>query len=68
MFTLSDVQHRGLADYVNGAFENGSVAIAYDSRIKSDKFAKEAAAVLAANGIKVYIYSELMPTQCFHGL
>ena len=38
------------------------VAIAYDSRIKSDKFAKEAAAVLAANGIKVYIYSELMPT------
>lgn len=53
---------QGLADYVNGAFENDSVAIAYDSRIKSDKFAKEAAAVLAANGIKVYIYSELMPT------
>ena len=53
---------QGLADYVHGAFENGSVAIAYDSRIKSDKFAKEAAAVLAANGIKVYIYSELMPT------
>lgn len=53
---------QGLTDYVNGAFENGSVAIAYDSRIKSDKFAKEAAAVLAANGIKVYIYSELMPT------
>ena len=53
---------QGLADYVNGAFENGSVDIAYDSRIKSDKFAKEAAAVLAANGIKVYIYSELMPT------
>lgn len=53
---------QGLADYVNCAFENGSVAIAYDSRIKSDKFAKEAAAVLAANGIKVYIYSELMPT------
>lgn len=53
---------QGLADYVNVAFENGSVAIAYDSRIKSDKFAKEAAAVLAANGIKVYIYSELMPT------
>lgn len=53
---------QGLAYYVNGAFENGSVAIAYDSRIKSDKFAKEAAAVLAANGIKVYIYSELMPT------
>ena len=53
---------QGLADYVNGAFENGSVAIAYDSRIKSDVFAKEAASVLAANGIKVYIYAELMPT------
>ena len=53
---------QGLADYVNGAFESGSVAIAYDSRIKSDVFAKEAARVLAANGIKVYIYSELMPT------
>ena len=55
---------QGLADYVNGAFENGAVAISYDSRIKSDKFAKEAAAVLAANGIKVYIYTELMPTPC----
>ena len=53
---------QGLADYVNGAFENGSVAIAYDSRIKSDVFAKEAASVLAANGIKVHIYPELMPT------
>lgn len=53
---------QGLADYVNGAFKDGKVAIAYDSRIKSDKFAKEAASVLAANGIKVYIYSELMPT------
>lgn len=54
---------QGLADYVNEAFTvNPSVAIAYDSRIKSDVFAKEAAAVLAANGIKVYIYPELMPT------
>lgn len=53
---------QGLADYVNGDFENGSVAISYDSRIKSDVFAKEAARVLVANGIKVYIYSELMPT------
>ena len=53
---------QGLADYVNEAFKNASVAIAYDSRIKSDVFAKEAAKVLAANGIKVYIYPELMPT------
>lgn len=53
---------QGLADYINEAFTNGSVAIAYDSRTKSDVFSKEAAKVLAANGIKVYIYSELMPT------
>ena len=53
---------QGLADYVNESFENGSVAISYDSRIKSTKFAQEAAAVLAANGIKVHIYTELMPT------
>ena len=55
---------QGLADYVNGAFTGGAVAISYDSRIKSDTFAKEAAAVLAANGIKAYIYKELMPTPC----
>ncbi|MGN0692312.1 MAG: phospho-sugar mutase [Oscillospiraceae bacterium] len=53
---------QGLADYVKESFTAPSVAIAYDSRIKSDVFAKEAAAVLAANGIKVYIYNELMPT------
>lgn len=53
---------QGLADYVNQSYKNASVAIAYDSRIKSDVFAKEAAKVLAANGIKVYIYPELMPT------
>ena len=53
---------QGLADYLNEAFEEPSVAIAYDSRIKSELFAQEAAGVLAANGIKVYIYPELMPT------
>ncbi len=51
----------GLASYLSG-FENPSVAIAYDSRIKSDVFAKTAAEVLAGKGIKVYIYDELMPT------
>lgn len=53
---------QGLAEYI---LENGvekSVAIAYDSRNKSDYFAKSAAEVLAANGIKVHIYKELMPT------
>ena len=55
---------QGLADYVNQAFKDAAVAVSYDSRIKSDVFAKETAAVLAANGIKVYIYTELMPTPC----
>lgn len=55
---------QGLADYVNKHFENGSIAISYDSRIKSDLFSKVAAGVFAANGIKSYIYSELMPTPC----
>lgn len=53
---------QGLAEYI---LENGvakRVALSYDSRIKSDYFAKSTAAVLAANGIEVYIYSELMPT------
>ena len=53
---------QGLADYLNEEFDEPSVAIAYDSRIKSDVFAECAAGVLAANGIKVYIYPELMPT------
>ncbi len=53
---------QGLADYLNESFEKPSVAIAYDSRIKSKEFAESAAGVLAANGIKVYIYPELVPT------
>ena len=53
---------QGLAEYI---LESGSakrVAIAYDSRIKSEYFARSTAEVLAANGIEVYIYKELMPT------
>ena len=53
---------QGLAEYVLSVKENPTVAIAYDSRIKSDVFAKCAAEVLAANGVKVFIYKELMPT------
>lgn len=53
---------QGLADYLNSEFKNPCVAIAYDSRINSDVFAKNAAGVLAANSIKVYIYRELVPT------
>ncbi len=53
---------QGLASYLLDEYENPSVAIAYDSRIKSTEFAKFAAGVLAANGIKVWFYPELVPT------
>ena len=53
---------QGLANYLKKNFSKAKVAVAYDSRIKSDLFAKEAARVLAANNIKVFIYKELMPT------
>ncbi|MBR6618657.1 MAG: phospho-sugar mutase [Oscillospiraceae bacterium] len=53
---------QGLANYVKNSFAEPSVAISYDSRNKSDVFARAAASVLAANGIKVHIYCELMPT------
>lgn len=53
---------QGLADYLNSKGEGASVAIGYDSRINSDVFSAQCAEVLAANGIKVYIYPRLMPT------
>lgn len=53
---------QGLAQYVLSRSDKPSVAIAYDSRIKSDLFARTTAEVFAANGVKVYIYKELMPT------
>lgn len=63
IFTVGKAS-QGLANYVVTNFpeEQRKIAIAYDSRINSDVFAKTAAKVFAANGIKAYIYSELMPT------
>lgn len=55
---------QGLAYFLKKHFENPSVAIGYDSRIKSDYLSVEAAKVLAANDIKVYLYEELEPTPC----
>ena len=52
---------QGLANWVKTQGGNQLVAISYDSRINSDVFAKEAACVLAANGIHVRIYDALMP-------
>ena len=78
VFTVAKAT-QGLADYINAGRKDDqtasadtdasgaaspSVAIAYDSRIKSDLFSETAAGVLAANGIKAYIYPQLMPTPC----
>ncbi len=54
---------QGLASYLMKIKPEGaSVAVSYDSRIKSTYFAESVAEVLSANGIRVFIYSELMPT------
>ena len=56
---------QGLANYVNKKFPNNpSIAVSFDSIIKSTLFAHIASEVFAANGIKVHIYEELMPTPC----
>ena len=55
---------QGLANYLNACYPDQeiSVAIAHDSRIKSDFFAETTASVFSANGIKVYFFKELRPT------
>ncbi len=57
---------QGLADYVNARFsgEARRIAVSYDSRILSEDFARVAAGVFAANGIRCAIYPRLMPTPC----
>lgn len=56
---------QGLVEYVkNHGGQKKGIAVSYDSRIKSDVFARVAAQVFAGNGIQVYIYDELMPTPC----
>ena len=52
---------QGLADYLQKHFDKPSVSIGYDSRIKSDVFARAAAGVFAANGVEVHIWPTLMP-------
>ncbi len=65
VYTVAKVS-QGLADYVtkNFAEDKKKIAVSYDSRNKSYSFAKVASEVFAANGIKVEIYKELMPTPC----
>ena len=52
---------QGVADWVKTQGGSQTVAISYDSRLKGWSFARDAASVLAANSIKVWIYEELMP-------
>lgn len=66
MMNIYTVRHasQGFADYINscsGGAERG-IVISYDSRINSELFARESAAVMAANGIKTYIFDSIRPT------
>ena len=51
---------QGLAKYMLDTFEDPSVAIAYDTRNNSRRFAEETAKVMLGNGVKVYMFP--MPT------
>lgn len=53
---------QGLADFLNARNMRGGVAIAYDSRMMSPEFALDSALILAANGIKAYLFEGLRPT------
>ncbi|MDR2909527.1 MAG: phospho-sugar mutase [Oscillospiraceae bacterium] len=53
---------QGLAEYVKTKSEAPRAAIAYDSRNRSDAFARKAAQVFAANGVKAFLFRELTPT------
>ena len=53
---------QGVANYIKTLPATPSVVIAYDSRNKSELFAREAAKTYAANGIKTYLFNQLMPT------
>ena len=52
---------QGFADYLNAHFENPSVAIARDSRNNGELFVRTAAAIFAANGVRVYVYPRISP-------
>ncbi len=52
---------QGLANFLKSEKENPVVAISYDSRNRSDEFAKVTAQILAANGVKAYLYPHLAP-------
>jgi phosphoglucomutase len=61
LFTIAKATH-GLAGYLKEAFESPSCAVSFDSRIHSEDFARLTAAVLAEEGVSVWIYPQLQPT------
>ena len=52
---------QGVADYLNAHYENPTIALARDSRLKGEDFQRAAASVLAANGVHVYVYPRIEP-------
>ena len=64
VFTVAKAS-QGLANHVNaGSADAPSIAVAFDSRKKSAVFARTASCVFAANGIRAYLFPEIMPTPC----
>jgi len=61
VYTVSKAS-QGYSQYCVKKFAEPKLAIAYDSRIKSDLFARAAAEVFAGNGIQVFLYPVIMPT------
>ena len=61
IYTVSKIA-QAMAEHINSMTKNGSAVICYDSRNNSTLFAKRTASVLAANGVKTYIFEELAPT------
>ncbi len=61
VYTVSKAT-QGLCDFLKSHNKLTSVAIGYDSRVNSEQLARSAAEVIAANGAKAYIFTELMPT------
>ncbi|MGI6032330.1 MAG: phospho-sugar mutase [Coriobacteriales bacterium] len=53
---------QGFADYLNAHFDKPSVALARDSRHKGVDFIRVSACVLAANGIRAYVFDDIQPT------
>lgn len=61
IYTVSKIA-QAMAEHINSITKHGSAVICYDSRNNSTLFAERTARVMAANGVKAYIFKELAPT------